>query len=306
MDGDRSQFIAIGAQRWDHETLRDRPNKLLARLHRSISQQWSTAADDERSRLRALSGYLDGVEGFLFQCSRMRQHADGMVASATASFSKLPPGSHSPSMALSAITALTDFESLLFHGRALLDRLTALWTRPFGGGTDRFTKLSNVLSANAKADPQAHAMLRLLADAGDVAGLLTDPPEGRGSLRSLVVHKTASGQGVSNVFTLMGVGQRRVLLIDCRTYGHGVITSSHALNQRVAHIVLGGIALLLDEKPLSLKAFTPAWENPAVLLDEYVRDSGPLLTVVAVMNPDGMELRREHVDRRILERALRA
>lgn len=303
--GEQIGYLVMRTRK-DYGVLAGRPADQLEDFHSSISERWPTASESERVRLQRMQGCLGRLESFLLHVSRVADHGSRLLEGQL-------PGTGGPSVppvpglsvALAAPEACADFESLLFHGRAALDRLTAFVSAEHGERCNRFSRLPRVLKNFSGTDRRARVLLQLLQRAKGLEGILTDI-DGRKSLRSLVAHQTSVVEGMRNGFTIHWLSARRVLIFDCEALGYPVLATSRLLAREVPFVVLNAVAIYLaDDRTLSMSAFEPPWQNPTAVFTDYIdpKGNGPVLSVCR-MNPDGFTMNRQHVRPAVLKQAV--
>ena len=140
--------------------------------------------------------------------------------------------------------ACADFESLLLHGRAALDRLTWLVSSNFGSKTQSFLKLEGVLSNFAHRNDAAARLIVIIENVkpwfSGTFGKINDDE----SLRDLVAHKHAAIEGTRTRFGLNRVRENAFLLLDCeiKLPGPGtptpVLSTAHDTVKWLSYVVL--------------------------------------------------------------------
>lgn len=268
--------------------------RLVEKIQKDLARRWSegaaesvsreqspTMADEQRRAIRA-AACLDGVEATMTQCRRV---IEPVVEFANA-LGRVPQLA-----SYSAAPVCSDYEALLFHARAALDRLTLFVARAHGQQTDKFSKLKPLLTSFPN-DARAVGALRQL-DSVTFDGLLT----GDGALRNRVAHRETINGNTTAVFNFLGVDDKTLLAFDCESLGHPVIRSSLAIARDTAFIVASCLALYLEIKPrVRPSDFGARWRNPFIVASEW-RDPlglGPNLTIHATMRPGGFTVNHEH------------
>lgn len=232
-------FAAFKEGRDDYGVLPTKPNQLLNRLRRIIGEQWSAGTD--APSVRNYTGTLDRLRSFLLQARRMRDHEAALV-----SFLRVQraTGGHTFQAVHAGDEACADFESLLFHGRAVLDRLTLLVAREHGQHLDRFSRLEKFLEGSVEKTARVKGVVDLLTACKSISGAVVDL-EGRRSLRSRVIHRSSLSEGIASNFMVLALDGGRVLFLDCEAFGHGVLTLSRELAEEIPFLVLNTLKLYL-------------------------------------------------------------
>lgn len=288
----RYDFLAVRSAREDYDTLSDRPFGLLKQLRSMLGAEYSKVDESRQRVLLDAAGCLDRLRAFCLQVRRVANHAQGLTQN------RLPdqpdglmlgPGEM---IVLAADEACFDFESLLFHARAALDRVTLFVSRRHGQKSDRFSKLRRTLGNFASRDPCAKQMIAILDAAPQIRGLLTDE-DGSTALRSLVAHRCSVPEGRQIAFTIHLLGGNRRLIFDCEALGRPLLASAEQLNRDVPFVVLNGVAIYMGLTALPRDDFVRTWQNPTCVFSDFVDDSGqgPRFSVGS-MNPDGFIVKR--------------
>ena len=283
-------YGAITEDRDDYGVLPPKANQLMTRLRRIAQER---AATDERLA-RHCTGALDRLRSFLLQVRRMDEHAEALRKSlkAVAAESR---GDYTFQAAHQGDSACTDFESLLFHGKAALDRMTIFVAAAHNQRLDRFNALAKFLAQTAPQVPAVKALRPLLAECDAINGSLVDL--GEGSLRSRVTHRSSLTEGVVSHFTILTRQRGRVLVLDCEAFGYGVLTQSRRLGVEVPFLVLNALKLYVDApKPLTTGSFRRK-HLPVVRVSDFATDdeTKPYVHLVKI-EPGGAVVRQQHVD----------
>ena len=194
--------------------------------------------------------------------------------------------------------ACIDFESLLFHGRAALDRLafylcSELYNQP---NADKFGKLRNVLLNFNTKDAKAQKTLAFLETVlSSLEGILVDT--GSGSLRSALIHRRSVSELTTVVYTVHRLGDGRILRFDCEVQKRPVFATSRTLTQSVTFLILNTLGLYLGEQTaLALEECEPTWKNLSVSFSTFVdpTKAGPRVSVGKIL-PNGFLVITEHL-----------
>jgi hypothetical protein len=295
--GNDYQFIALGEERDDYGVLPPKASDAVTKLRDFIR---GSPADPA---LIEATGVLDRLRSFNLQVARIHQHEEDLR-----NHMRQTVKEHGKDNIISAQAAdqlSTDFESLLFHGRAVLDRLTLFIAREHKQNLDKFSKLERILLNASDKDPSPRKILKLLKDCPALQGTLLDA-ETETSLRSRVAHRSSISEGVQTHLTIH-LFNGRALVIDCEAFDHGVISTSRALSGQVAYLVVNALRTYLrGTKPLAQSNFHVAKRFPVIVLKEWLdpNEKGPLLSVARI-DKDGFTLVTNHVHAEIFRQARR-
>jgi hypothetical protein len=312
-DSNSPEKIGITANFFYGETCVDMLPKKVRSLHKNLVAEINRAldenpSDDQKRFLGELLFCISRLNAVLLQISRIAIHADvsnWKIESAIASIKELPPES---AFAFTASEACTDFESLLFHCRALLDRITLVVSRQHKGNSDRFSRIKNILRQASAQDNRASKLLGLLKQTNTVNQVLTDL-DGEKSLRSLVAHRSSIYEGISQSFTISRFKDRKFLAFDCESFGYPIVNTAHKLSLEIPFLILNAVAIYSGLHPaLKIQEFTPQWDTQLVSYSDYIDSSkkGPLVCVASKMTRNGAQLRNEYVLSKIFENAFEA
>jgi len=183
-DRESVQYLALGGHERYVKVLPAHALAVLDHLNAAISQAWTAAGELGQPRLRKAKACIDRLEAFCLQVTRLAEHARSLArcpvpeayereARQRLGLSGFP---HGVTVMRVFDEACTDFESLLFHGRAALDVVTRFIASEHGQRNESFSDLRNLLTRNApRDDVRASAVLRVLDEVPEIEGVLADP-----------------------------------------------------------------------------------------------------------------------------------
>jgi hypothetical protein len=166
--GQNYNYLALGQKAIDYGILQEPGRNLLSLLTEKVSRDLTEASPKEEKALLNIHACLQRFRSLLLQSSRIANHSQEALRIIP------PPGAM---LAAGIDDTCIDFESLLFHGRAALDRLTFYlclqhYNQP---NADRFSKLRNVMLNFNKEDPKARKTLDFLEEVlPSLEGILVD------------------------------------------------------------------------------------------------------------------------------------
>ena len=288
-------FVAAKVRRGDYDVLADRPNELLKTLRALLAAEYPNADASRQRWLLDAAGCLDRLKAFLLQVRRVADHAAILTQSPLPG---QPPDAEPEGgqmVLLTADEACFDFESLLFHARAALDRITWFVAARHGQRSDRFSKLRRILESFSRRDDRARQMITVLDEANQFGGLLTDEG-GTKALRSVVAHRTSVPEGREIAFTIHFLPDGRRLIFDCEALGQPLFATAQLLSVDVPFVILNGVGTYMGQPMLPRSEFRVTWANPTTVLSQHIDVSGrgPRLTVASVY-PSGFTLKTRHV-----------
>ncbi len=277
--------MASGQDQFGYDVMKPEAAEFLTKIHHTISQYWRDEESARHIEMKNLYGCLQRLHSFLFISKQLAQEVFRLYATPVP-----PPGA----MIFAASDAISIyFESLLFHGRAALDRLTA-YVAPVHKqqNCDKFSKLRNVLHNDAQKDNRAQHALNII----DVVlpifqGILLDTDMTK-ALRSALIHRCSLGELTITGFTFHRLPDERLLLFDQEIrYGvkHPVFPLIHSawlLCQYVPFVILNILAIYLEQHAqLTLEACAPLWQNRCVVFSQFItpENSGIRFTVIKVL-----------------------
>ena len=288
-EGNQYQFLA-GAERPDFIVLGKAATKYLDELNGLISQRHETGDDEEKRLMVSASGCLKKLDAFFLQSWRLAQRIPRILQRIL----EKPPMQPGTMIGLRDIKALTDFESLLFHGRALLDRLTFyLAKQNYNQDCDKFNKLRNVLANIGKKDERAQSALKIIDESlPSIRGLLIDSEDGKKSLRSTLIHKSTTVENTSCDFTIHALSGGGQIRFDSEIMQFPLMGSAWSLTKYVPFLTLNLLGIYLEHATtLPLYQCNPTWENPFVHFSGHIDPDrkGQIISLVK-MHPSGFEI----------------
>jgi hypothetical protein len=169
--GQQYDFVAIGGDVPDYGVLSTAARQQYGSLQQFLDTESVGADHSRKAWLLEIGGCLSKLSSALFQISRLRFYHDELVQSALTNFRGKGPGA----LATVNLPALTDFESLLFHGRAALDRTTLFISREFKQyNCSRYSRLRNVLGDFKDKDQRAQELITILDESPTMPGIFVD------------------------------------------------------------------------------------------------------------------------------------
>jgi len=276
--------------------LREAPFKFFCQLQNEISARHQQGDETQKRLMVGAQGCLERLEAFLVQSNRMSKHHESVCSQVSP-----PPGSM---VAFRDTIAIFDFEALLFHARALLDRITFFITKQiYNQSCDKPTKMRNVLSNFIKKDVRARRAIQVIDEAmPSLCGLLVDNEDGAKSLRSHLIHKSTSGENSTCAFTIHSAPGNKAIRFDFEIRGTPIIGSAWKLSKYIPFMALNllGIYLSLDAG-VPRDECVPVWKNELKCFTEFIDGSacGPKFTMMK-MYPSGVEINTRHLKESVL------
>jgi len=301
--GKQYGFMASKAGKEGYSILGEKPEQMLANLRAKQAIDFRNSDENGKNWILDAAGCLDRLNAFLFQVSRIASHAESLTRR------NLPgqPSNDQPKagqmVMIAADEACFDFESLLFHARAGLDRLTWFVAARHGQRCDRFSRLQKILNNFCSKDDRARQMLEVLKEANRFGGVLIDENKDK-ALRSLVAHRTSIPEGRETAFTIHFLGDGKRLIFDCEALRQPLLFTSYELSQDVPFVVQNAVAIYMGLNILPISEFKATWVNPTAVFSNYIsgNESDPRFSVAGT-NPDGIQLRTRHLVSSVLDYA---
>jgi hypothetical protein len=254
------------------------------------------------SLYKNMNSCMSCLDGFLYQCSKLSYHNNEI-------FKQIPEQDITDTMAcFSSIETCTDFESLLYQGRATLDRLTFFISKQiYDSETDKFNKLENVLGNFEKRDERARKSINIIKSSiGYFQGLLINDYSGKTSLRSLLAHSKSHEEAINGAFTIHR-SNNGVLIFDQEINNFPMIISSNILNRYVPFLILNILAIYLEVDGIGEEKVSSSWNPICINSSEYRIEEGDVDGVdfsVIVLNPIGFTINTYTFHKNILEKVL--
>jgi len=277
----RTQYLALGwAEGWG--VLADKPKKRVEDLRSKIRTEFDPANAFELARLAQISGCLDRLDAFLLQVYRLSQHAEklrrpdilttmlppgakiGGDPEALQALANMPriPGS---AAGLSMKDCCADFESLIFHGSATLDRLSRYLIN-----SAHFRKLKARLDSGKSKYDHRGLRRQLLSEASSLSEVFLVKTDGA-IYRDRLTHEQSLVEGVNHHFTIHNLEPRRAVVFDCEAFGLPVLTTAWKLSRDLPFFVLNLVSLeYAGWDKISRSDFSPKWNNPTIHFKEYL------------------------------------
>lgn len=296
--GPRVDFVAIGEARDDYGVLPAKGHAAVHQLRDQIRIDNSTAR-----RIRDATGVLDRLRSFNLQVARCRDHEEKVRQQLLAMATEHPKDRVTAVHAADELS--TDFESMLFHGRAALDRVSLFLAREHSQNSDRFSKLQRVLENASSQDHRPRTLLELLGKCVGLRGTMTDLEDEK-ALRSRVAHRSSITEGVQTHLTIH-MWNGRCLVVDCEAFGRGVISTARALSYEIPYLVTNALRLYISgSKPISMSGFRVKEPFPVVVFQAALDpdEKGPTLEAYK-LNKDGFTVQTSHIRPEILKLARR-
>jgi hypothetical protein len=215
----------------------DKIRKKIRELYAYVGHE--TQNLEERNLKIGAFGCLERLSACLVQIQRIADHAADIRSKAP-----MEPGQM---IGIRAPKALFDFETLLFHSRSALDRLTFFVCRQvYGEQCDRFSKLQNVINNFGEKDDRVEQMQCILKEASTtLTGTLVDKPDGKRCLRSLLIHRSTIGEICTVGFVLHCVIPGQRLAFDTIILGYPLFETAHAVGSALLFVLLNTLSLYL-------------------------------------------------------------
>lgn len=220
---------------------------------------------DVKKATESVFSIMECYRSFMFQALRMKIHEDNLY--------KNIPDDESM-MVMSSFEASTDFESLLYHARSALDRMTTFLATKYHQKTDKINKLLPVLANFEHNDIEAKKTLEVLRRAIPlIQGLLINAPDNSTSLRSSLAHRNSHTDLVNTYFTIHRT-ESKILRFDQEFNGYPMLISSNKLIQYVSYIILNTVNFYLGKRThLNISECKPTWNARCIHATEYISNN---------------------------------
>ena len=293
--GQKFGFVAAANDKSNFGVLGIEAVKYFCELQNTISKTHQHGDAKQKRLMVGAQGCLERLEAFLVQSQRLSEHNNRVCQQEAP-----PPGNMA---AFRDTTAIFDFETLLFHARALLDRTTFFIAKQiYNQDCDRPNKLKNVLENFCEKDHRATSAIILLDETiPKFSGLIIDSEKGK-SLRSHLIHKSTSGENTTCAFTIHTSPQSQVIRFDHEIKTYPLIGSAWVLSNYVPYFVINSLAIYLNFKVgITLDECRPLWKNQLVCFSQQIDPSGngPKFSIVK-MHPSGFEIISRNLNPSIL------
>lgn len=294
--GQTYEIAAFAGDKNNFGVLSEAAFKYFCLLQKAISKAHQHGDEPQKRLMVGAQGCLERLEAFLVQSKRMSLHHKSVCSQRSPI-----PGSM---VAFRDTVAVFDFEALLFHSRALLDRITFFITKQiYGQICDKPNKMRNILSNFIKKDGRVSRAIEVIDEAmPSLYGLIVDTDDGEKSLRSHLIHKSTSGENSTCAFTIHSAPGNKAIRFDFEVKGNPIIGSAWTLSKYVPFLALNllGIYLGLDNG-VALDECTPIWKNELKCFTQFIDESatGPEFSMMK-MHPSGVEINTRHLNESVL------
>jgi len=286
-----------------YSVLADKPKQMIADLRAEQAMKYRGADEKGKRWILDASGCLDRLDSFLLQVSRIAKHSELLTRLKLPGEPENAKHMAGQMVMIAANEACFDFESLLFHARAALDRLAWFISARHGQRSDRFSRLQKILKNFIAKDGRARQMLEVLNEANRFPGVLTDENNGK-ALRSLVAHRMSISEGRETAFTVHFLEDGKRLIFDCEALKHPLLLTASKLAIDVPFVVQNAVAIYMGLNTLPISTFKATWVNPTAVFSDHIskNESEPRFSVVGT-NPDGVQMRSRHLVSSVLDYA---
>jgi len=278
-------YLAVGNEENNFGVLNEKAHNYFRQIQRIIYNKHNDGDKDQKRLMVGAQGCLERLESILILSNRLDVYNKSVCNQQHPS-----PGSF---VGFKITNAMFDFESILFHSRALLDRITFFISKQiYNQDCDKPNKIINVLNNFVKNDNRASQAIQIVDDSMPAfLGLIIDNDNEK-SLRSHLIHKSTIGENTTCVFTIHSAPGNKVLRFDYEVKGYPIIGSSWELSKFIPFYSLNLLGIYIGcDKTIALHDCIPIWKNNLIhfsnLIDET--ESGPKFSTVK-MNPSGFEV----------------
>jgi len=292
-------YMAQGKERPDFGALRPKAFDLFLKIQTSVSQNLIQVSESQRGYLNDIFSCTQRLSSFLYHSNRFTFHIKSLNSIA-------PPKNQ---LIYSAIDeACIDFESLLFLGRAALDRLAYfVASRVYEQkNADKFSNLQNVLQNFIEKDDRAENADAIISKSNPAfEGLITDSAETQ-ALRSALIHRRSIGEVTTYGFTVHGLPDGRLLFFDCEIGNKPLIGSAEYLFKHVNFVSLNLLSIYGDfDAQVNINDCSPLWDHNIVHYSSYIdsSNSGPKFSIIRA-HPDGFRILTNHLRAEVLDHSV--
>jgi hypothetical protein len=294
--GQKYGFVAFANDKTDFGVLSEKAFKYFCELQNIISKKHQHGDEAQKKLMVGAQGCLERLEAFLVQSNRLSEHNKSVCNQPSPK-----PGSM---VAFRDTTAIFDFETLLFHSRALLDRITFFITKQiYNQNCDKPNKIKNVLNNFIKKDGRARQTIQIIEEAmPSFWGLIVDTENGAKSLRSHLIHKSTSGENTTCAFTIHSTPENKVVRFDYEVKGYPIIGSTWGLSKYIPFMSLNLLGIYVGHDiGIALNECIPIWENSLKCFSQFIdaSASGPTFSIIK-MHPSGVEINTRRLKQSVL------
>jgi len=295
--GSKYQFVAFANDNTNFGVLGKKALTCFCELQKIVSKTHEHGDVKQKNLMVGAQGCLERLEAFLVQSKRLSEHHQSV-------FNQPAPPPNSLAAFRNTI-AIFDFEALLFHSRALLDRITFFIAKQiYDQDCDKPNKIKNVLNNNfVKNDERASRAIKIIDEAMPLfCGLIVDKESGVKSLRSHLIHKSTSGESTTCVFTIHSAPGNKVVRFDYEIMSYPIMGSAWELSKYIPFISLNLLSIYVGyDVTITSNECTPIWVYNLKCFSHFIDKSasGPRFSIIKML-PSGVEINTKHLKPSIL------
>ena len=290
--GQTLHYYAEGQDIKDHYILTDKASILFTSIKNSISKNHMSGDSDLKIKMISAMGCIDKLRSCLLYSKRIGKYTDDILNSF--------PKNNIGMFLISNDTILSDYESFLFHSRALLDRLTFFVCRQiYNQSCDRFSKFKIFIENSVKKNEATIKISNILDQCmPEFYGILIDDNNHR-SLRSQLIHKSTILENTQCVFTIHKISNDKIYLFDYSINKYPLFGSTWSITRYLVYTVLSILSICLNLTfEISVDGSEPSWSNVFIDYNKYLTDTEDSLEIsIGKMNPSGFEIKTIKIDK---------
>lgn len=293
--GHTFQYYAEGQDIKEHNILTDKASALLSNIKDSISKKHMSGDSHLKNQMISAMGCIDKLRSCLLYSKRISKYTNDILNSF--------PQNESSMFLILNDSILADYESFIFHSRAMLDRLTFFVCKQiFNQSCDRFPKFKNCI-LNSKKDNKTQDIINILDECTpNFIGILIDNNNQR-SLRSLLIHKSTIIENTQCVFTIHYQASDKIFVFDYNILNYPLFGSTWNITKYLVFTVLRILSICFEIKnDIIADQCEPLWNNIFIDYNEFLTNDNDAFDLsVGKMNPSGVEIKTIKIDKSFLE-----
>ena len=325
------EYLAYSApfgERFDSGVFSDQPYEFLKFINDELSKRINRKNSNEIEMLSKLNGCMNRLKSFLFCSKRLMDHAIQITsypyelenlskAAKVIQFVEKPDFSPPGELRIDSFETGADFESMIFHGGATLDKLAQFVSQESQNPCNHYSQLEIKLREAQQNDIRAEHMFRAVNECKSLlTGILLGVPN-KGALRNKLIHESSLFELTKMIFVIHWLEDGSVLRFDHEIFDYPLLGTTWSLTNVVTYLVMKAAALYLGRTAqgaifqefhhawqINRGLFTPKFDNPIIHFSKYKDPEGigPIFSVGKTLT-NGFTIDSYHIKQEVFHLA---
>lgn len=279
-------FAEEGQNIKDHNILSEKTSTLFNLVINTITKTHMEGDPSTRRKMVSAMGCIDKLRACLLYSKRIGKYTNIIL-------NRIPQDKYGMYL-ISDDTILAEYESFIFHSRALLDRLTFYVCKQiYNQSCDRFSKFKKCIEHSIRKDSITDVIIKYIDKCLPMfVGILIDDGQKR-CLRSKLIHKSTIIEETGCAFTIFRQPQGHVFLFDYSILNYPLFGSTRDLTKYTVYIVLGILSTCFEiSNDIVIDDCNPLWDNIFIDYNKYQANGEDSVDLsIGKMNPSGFEIK---------------